>query len=240
MENHDGVKELAMKNIAGLCVITVGSLLSVGTSALRAQTLLSVADGFGSTSFSSWSSVLSPEAQTGTFLSTGGNPGTYASLIATTSVNNRIGTGFQYRGVGSAIILGNSGGQITLGADVRRTSVVSAGTPVPEVVPIIIQNNRLYQPTSFIPGPTNNEWTTIAPVTFNFSEFSNSSGVPLNFTASVTVGFWIRQSAAPTVPSGAAYGVGIDNVTITVIPAPTAAGFAVIATLGASIVRRRR
>ncbi len=229
-----------MKNVAGLGVIAAGTLFGVGGSALLAQPVVSISDGFGSTSFNVWSSVVSPEAQTGTFLSVGGNPGTYSSLVATTSPNNRIGTGFQYRGVGSTIVFANSGGQITIGADVRRTSVVSAGTPVPELVPIIIQNNRLYQPTSFIAGPTSSEWTTIAPVTFNLSEFSNSSGVPLNFAASFTVGFWIRQNAAPGVPSGSAYGIGIDNVTITVIPGPATGGFALIATLGVSIGRRRR
>lgn len=229
-----------MKKIAGLCVVTVGTFISFGTPAVLAQPLLNISDGFGSSSFSSWSSVLSPEAQTGTFLSTGGNPGTYASLVSTTSVNNRLGTGFQYRGVGSTIFLGSPGGQITFGADVRRTSVVSVGTPVPELVPIIIQNNRLYQPTSFIPGPTGSDWTTIAPVTFNFSEFSNSSGVPLNFAASVTIGFWVRQNAAPTVPSGATYGVGIDNVTITVIPAPAAGVLGVMVALWTPRLSRRR
>lgn len=229
-----------MKNVARLCVIVVGTLFSVGAGAVRAQPVVSISDGFEPFSFNTWQTIQNPETQTGTIPSSGGNPGRYASLIATTTPNNRVGTGFVWRGAGSEIVFPNAGGQITFGADFRRTSVVSAGTPVPELVPIIIQNNRVYQPTSFIAGPTGSEWTTIAPVTFSFSEFSNSSQIPLNFAASFRVGFWIRQNAAPGVPTGTGYGVGIDNVTITVIPGPTTGGAALMATLGVSMGRRRR
>ncbi len=214
-------------------VVTLGSFAACG----QAQVLLNISDGFGSGSFNAWSSVATVEAQSGTFLSSGGNPGTYAALIATTSPNNRTGTGFQYRGAGSTIVLGSLDAQISLGADLRRTSVVSTGTPIPQFVPFLLQSNRIYQPASFIAGPETALWTTVAPVRFNVSEFTNSSGIPLNPAASVTVGFWLRNNPAPEVPAGPSYGVGVDNVTLTVIPAPGAIG---VGLAGLMVLPRRR
>jgi hypothetical protein len=225
------------RSTALAAVITSGLTIGSCTTRTHAQPMLSISDGFGSSSFNTWSIIVTPQSQSGTFLATGGNPGTYASLVVTSSVNNRLGTGFQYRGVGSNIVLGSLATQITLGADLRRTSVISPGTPEPEFVPIIVQGTRLYQPASFIPAPTSNQWVTIAPVTFNISEFTNSSGIPLNPAASVTVGFWWRFNPTPSLPAPAAYGVGVDNLTITVIPAP---GALATLLLGLPMLTRRR
>ena len=228
-----------MLNVTGMVTVAVaGVFLIAGASEVVGQPLLSISDGFGSSSSSAWLVVNSPEAQPGNFVPSGGNPSWYASLAATTSVNNRTGTGYRYQGAGSSIVLGTAGTQITLGADLRRASIPRPGLAAPELVPIIVQGSRLYQPASFIPGPTLSEWTTIAPVTFNVSEFTNSSGVPLDLSASVTIGFWWRFNALPSQPSGSIYGVGVDNLTLAVIPAPGAMATVLVGL--AALARRRR
>ncbi len=204
-------------------------------SAVSAQTILQINDGFTSTT-GNWTSVITVEGQSGSFISVGGNPGTYASLIALTSLNNRTGTGFQYRGPSSNILLGSLSAQITLGADLKLTSTLPQ-TPAPEFVPMIIQGVRVYTPAAFIPAPTINQWQTIAPVTFNVSDFTNSTGIALDPLSSVTVGFWLRMPVAPNNTPGTGYGVGVDNVVLTVIPSP---GAACALALGAAMITRRR
>ncbi|MBL0871760.1 MAG: hypothetical protein IBJ18_14415 [Phycisphaerales bacterium] len=130
--------------------------------------------------------------------------------------------------------------QITFGIDLRRTSPLNPDVPVPEVVPIIVQGINVYQPASFIPGPTSSEWTTVAPVTYDLSAFVSSSGVPLNLSQEARIGFWIRTSGPSALPSGTAYGVGVDNVTITIIPAPTTGVLMGVAVLGMPRVTGRR
>jgi len=216
--------------------IALVGVVGVVPGTVSAQALLSIADGFESTTINNWISVQTPDAGlSANWVPSAGNPGSFAQLIAATAPNHSTGVGYQYRGPGSAIVLGTLGAQIALGADLKLTTTLPQ-TPIPGFVPFILQGSRLYQPATFIAAPTVNQWTTIAPVTFDVSEFTNSSGIPLDPASSVTVGFWLRMPAAPDGSGG--YGVGVDNLSLVVIPAPVSVASLVMGVIALGARRR--
>lgn len=225
------------RETAVAAVITSGLTIGSFTIRTHAQPVLSISDGFISSSWATWRTASSMHASPGTFLATGGNPGAYASLTVTSSSYERRSTGFTYDGR-SNIVLRSWTTHLTFSADLRRTSTIVPGTPTPELVPIIILDGRLFQPARFIPAPTTDEWTTLAPVTFNLSEFTTASGFSLLNNAPIRVGFWWRFNPTPSLPAPVVFGVGVDNVTISLVPAPGT--LAVLLAAVPLLTRRRR
>ncbi len=187
---------------------------------------ITVSSGFDSSS--GWFQILinTPSAQAN-ILPTGGNPGGYADLRGVLENSTLGGAGYYTT---AFYTLGSSATQFTLSADAKWFS-----GPAMDLIPILIQNNRMYSPSSFIPIGTDSNWNSFGPTTFNLSTFSNSSGIPLSPVILTQVGFLARISS-PT-PVFATGRVGIDNVNLQIIPAP-AAGMALL--FGFAVRRQRR
>jgi hypothetical protein len=177
-------------------------------AALPAAGQVSVVDGFDSST--GWSALFLNNIGDAFIQTSGGNPGGYADLRPQLQQNTRAGAGY-YR---SFLVFSiGSLSDVTLSADYRWIS----GQPL-TLVPFLTQENRVYLPSSAIALGTQTAWTSVGPMTFPLSTFSNSSGIPLHPQAQTWIGFFaLIISPTPVVASAR---VGIDNLNLQVVPAP--------------------
>lgn len=199
--------------------------VAVGVMASGAAGQVTITSGFNNQS--GWALLLvNSSSNFGSIIQTGGNPGGYADLNSVLQSSTAGGAGFkadQFFFLGSLT-------SVVLTADVKWF----AGQEL-QLVPFLVQSNLLNLPSSFIPTGTSSSWSTFGPVTFPLSTFSNSTGTPLNTSALVQTGFVAMiRSQTPTSASGH---VGIDNVTLQVVPAPATG---VVGVMGLCALRRRR
>ena len=207
---------------------SVGVAIAAMTMTVRAVGQVIITSDFSSSSGLSPILINTPAAQA-SILPSGGNPGGYADLRAVLDGNITVGgAGFLWNA--PMFQLGTTLNAMVLAADYKWFS-----GPTLEFMPFLRQENRFYFPDTWIALGTSDAWQSVGPMTFPLSTFTHPTGPPLSPVILTHAGFIVRiTSPTPIFATGR---VGIDNLTLQVIPAP---GVGVGLMLGLAVARRRR
>lgn len=164
--------------------------------------------------------------------STGGNSGPHYQIASSVPATVPLG--------GSGLISRDSfdlsafaAGSITVTTDYRFDP--SPLRTEPGLGIAFFQNSRIYLPRDQFASPgTSDQWTTLAPATWNLADLSHSSGIPLDLSLPVRIGF-----VGVLEPTGQSLQTSfdIDNLRIEIVPAPATAAILLPAL---ALTRRRR
>lgn len=211
----------------GVAAAALGAMAAVGA----AHGGLVIETGFDSSA--GWSTMLIGQvAGASQFLAMGGNPdGHFEASLALPSNIARGGSGILSEGFDLSEF---TGGSVRFSLDYQY---LDAPIRVPPTLAIaIVQGVRAYLPMGRVDPGSGTSWTRLAETEFEMDAFSNSSGIPLDFSTSMRVAVvgWLDN------PSGVSLQTRfkIDNLRIEFVPG--VGGGTVLLCGGLAFARRRR